>query len=239
MQKLFLSKKYIQDGINPLKFLIFCGSPKKLHEFWQEINKIHPSIQFTMSHTSAKSNTENCECEVQETIQFLDTQCKIENGRIETDLYRKPTDRNQYLLTNSCSPATCIENIPFSLALRIVRICSKPDWREQRFQELKDLLLARSYRPGLVDAAINRARTIPRAQALKRVDRLTQPRRPVNVVTFDPRLPSIQKIHQKYLKGMTEKNPYLENVFPKPPLVAFRRQKNIKGAENSVLPAPL
>ena len=99
---------------------------------------------------------------------------------------------------------------------------------EERFQELKDLLLARSYQPGLVDATINRARTIPRAQALKRVDRLSQLRRPVNVVTFDPRLPSIQKIHQKYWKGMTEKNPYLENVFPEPPLVAFRRQTNIK-----------
>ena len=94
--------------------------------------------------------------------------------------------------------------------------------------KLTKYTLARSYQPGLVDAAINRARTIPRAQALKRVDRPTQLRRPVNVVTFDPRLPSIQKIHQKYWKGMTEKNPYLENLFPEPPLVAFRRQKNIK-----------
>ena len=80
----------------------------------------------------------------------------------------------------------------------------------------------------MVDAAINRARTIPRAQALKRVDKPRQPRRPVNVVTFDPRLPSIQNIHQKYWKGMTNKNPYLAEVFPEPPLVAFRRQKNIR-----------
>ena len=197
-----LSEKYIlNDQVNPLKFLkrylddlflIFCGSPKALHKFWQEINKIHPSIQFTMSHTSGISEDENCDCEVQDTIPFLDTQCKIENGRIETDLYRKPTDRNQYLLTSSCSPSTCIENIPYSLALRIVRICSKPEWREKRFEELKDLLLSRSYRPGLVDAAINRARTIPRAQALKRVDRPTQPRRPVNVVTFDAGYPQFK-----------------------------------------------
>ena len=80
----------------------------------------------------------------------------------------------------------------------------------------------------MVDAAINRARTIPRAQALKRVDKPGQPRRPVNVVTFDPRLPSIQGIHQKYWKGMTNKSPYLAEVFPEPPLVAFRRQKNIR-----------
>ena len=48
------------------------------------------------------------------------------------------------------------------------------------------------------------------------------------MVTFDPRLPNIQGIHQKYWKGMTSKNPYLLEVFPEPPMVAFRRQKNIK-----------
>ena len=158
----------------------------------------------------------------------MDTQCTIKQGRIVTDLYRKPTARNQYLLTSSCSPATGTENIPYSLALRIVRICPELEAKEARFKELTEFLLARSYRPSLVDAAINRARTIPRAQALKRVDKQIQQRRPIHVVTYDPRLPPVQNIHQKYWKGMTEKNPYLREVFPEPPLVAYRRQKNIK-----------
>ena len=181
-----------------------------------------------MSHTSTISEKEPCECPFQESISFLDTKCKIKEGKIVTDLYRKPTDRNQYLLTSSCSPATVTENIPFSLALRIVRNCSEPEIREQRFTELKELLLARSYLPGMVDAAINRARSIPRTQALKQVERQRQTRRPINVVTFDPRLPSLQNIHSNYWRGMTEKNPYLKDVFPELPLVAFRRQKNVK-----------
>ena len=62
-----------------------------------------------MCHTSVNSEIDKCDCEAQDTIQFLDTQCKIANGRIITDLYCKPSDRNQYLLTSSCSPATCTE----------------------------------------------------------------------------------------------------------------------------------
>ena len=32
------------------------------------------------------------------TLAFLDTSCSIVEGKIVTDLYRKPTDRNMYLL---------------------------------------------------------------------------------------------------------------------------------------------
>lgn len=58
-----LARKYIENGINPLMFLkrflddlflIFLGTPKKLHQFWQEENTIDPSIQFTMSHTKKR-----------------------------------------------------------------------------------------------------------------------------------------------------------------------------------------
>ena len=41
-------------------------------------------------------------------------------------------------------------------------------------------------------------------------------------------LPDIQNIHQKYWKGMKDKNLYLAEFFPDPPLVAYRRQKNVK-----------
>ena len=36
---------------------------------------------------------------------FLDTNVSIEDGKFTTDLYRKPTDRCQYLLPSSCHPS--------------------------------------------------------------------------------------------------------------------------------------
>ena len=79
-----------------------------------------------MNHThprKAQNMKKNCDCQPQESIPFLDTSIRIEEGQIVTDLYRKPTDRNQYLLTNSIHPPNCIKNIPYSLALRINRVC--------------------------------------------------------------------------------------------------------------------
>ena len=58
---------------------------------------------------------------------------------------------------------------------------------------MRELLLDRSYRPGMVDTAISKARAIPRTKALEYVAKNNQTRRPVFVVTFDPRLPDIQK----------------------------------------------
>ena len=51
------------------------------------------------------------------------------------------TDRNQYLLTSSCHPASVTNNIPFSLALRLVRICSEVESRDKGLMELKQITL--------------------------------------------------------------------------------------------------
>ena len=74
---------------------------------------------------------------------------------------RKPTDRNKYLLPDSCHPYSNTENIPLSLGIRITRICTEPHTREQRYSELKDLLLDRNYPAELVNSAIAKARSIP------------------------------------------------------------------------------
>ena len=49
---------------------------------------------------------------------------------------KKPTDRNQYLLPSSCHPNQTIQNISFSLALRIVGVCTEIEDREKIVQEL-------------------------------------------------------------------------------------------------------
>ena len=142
------------------------------------------------------------------------------------DLYKKPTDKNMYLLTSSCHPAHVCDNIPFSLALRIVRICSKVEDRDLRLSELKQLLLDRDYKVKVIDAAIEKAKNIPRKEALKRVTR-SNTDRPVFPVTHHPALPSIPKIISKHYSTLTQ-NPHMLETFPKPPMVAYKRPKNIR-----------
>merc|ERR1712030_73169 len=107
-----------------------------------------------MSHTSiiSEPTISKCECEERDSIPFLD-------GKLVTDLFRKKCDINQYILTSSCHPVQCTENIPFSLALRIIQICSENNTRDERLGELKQLLLDREYREGMIDVAINKARS--------------------------------------------------------------------------------
>ena len=142
--------------------MLFRGSLDSLHSFLQDLNKIHPTIKFTMSYTVPylKKNVQNkCDCDLTDSLAFLDTSCHIKDNKIIVDLYRKPTDRNQYLLTSSCHPAHVTTNIPYSLALRIVRICSLPKDRDRRLIELKNMLLERDYKPRIIDAAIEKARS--------------------------------------------------------------------------------
>ena len=90
------------------------------------------------------------------------------------------------------------------------------------------MLLSRDYPRNLVNAAIARALEIPRHEALKKVIRKKTTGRAIMVVTFDPRLPSIQKILKKHWRTMVSNDPHLKEVFPLPPLVAYRRPQNIR-----------
>ena len=121
-----------------------------------------------------------------------------------------------------------MKNIPFSLALRIVRICSTLEMTDKRLTELKDLLMERDYKPDIIDAALNKARAIPRSRALKHVAVSNSDTRQIFSVMYDPRLPDIQSIVNKHWRAMTSLDTYLSDVFNEPPLIAYKGQKNMK-----------
>ena len=92
-----------------------------------------------MKHTFIENEPieDRCNCKPQSSIPFLDTLITIKEGKIDLDLYRKDTDRNQYLLLSSCHSKMTTKSIPFSLSLRIVRICNDTLNRDSRLQSSK------------------------------------------------------------------------------------------------------
>ena len=159
-----------------------------------------------MSHTSLTSEESSmkCGCPEMNPLPFLDVLCSIKQNKIVTDLYRKETDRNQYLLTSSCHPV---------------------ETRERRFLELKELLQEREYKTGMINSAIEKARKIPRFKDLKEMVQNLSERRPVFVVTYDPRLP----IYLLFKESIGEPwLVYMSEVFPEPPLTAFKNQRTSK-----------
>ena len=67
-----------------------------------------------------------------------------------------------------------------------MRAVIEPEDRESRFFELKTILLSGSYTPGILDAAIAKARALPRLEVLKFVSRKTTTDRPTFVVSYHP-----------------------------------------------------
>ena len=123
---LILLKRFLDD-----LFMIWRGSVENLQMFLELVNTLHPTIKFTSSFTCPFPCTypagfeHDCFCHSSRSIPFLDTLVTIKNKTLVTDIYKKPTDRCQYLLPTSAHPAHITKNIPFSLCYRLVRICSE------------------------------------------------------------------------------------------------------------------
>ena len=90
--------------------------------------------------------------------------------------------------------------MPFSLALRLVRIVSNKDRLVTRMEELEAMLVSRQYK-NIIKAAIAKALAIPRLEALKKVVK-TKLTRVMFAVTFNPKLPSISNIIGKHWRTM-------------------------------------
>ena len=64
---LLLFKRFLDDI-----FQIFQGTTKTLHQLFDSINQIHPTLKFTLQHTTPEKKTddENCGCEKKKIYPF-------------------------------------------------------------------------------------------------------------------------------------------------------------------------
>ena len=154
-----------------------------------------------------------CECDFdKKSTTFLDTTLTIKNEKIKTDLYRKETDKVQYLLPSSCHPSHIFKSVPYSLALWLVRICSDREDLKKRLFELKEMLLSRGYSKNIVKETTLKALTLDRAEILKKVTK-TKKDRVVLAVTYHPKLPSVSSIISKHYKTLS-KDQKAKETFP-------------------------
>ena len=201
--------RYIDDI-----FMIWTEGLDNLKIFIDYLNNIHSTIKFTSSHSSTN-------------IPFLDVSVSLTNdGTISTDLYTKPTDKHQHLLYSSCHPLHTKKAIPFSLALRLRRICSTDATFNTRAAQLTTYLLKRGYSRNFVTKQIRRAADIPRRLTLQTKD-VNKPKRIPFITTFNPSLPHISNIIKKHYNLLLSSN-RCKKVFQHLPVVAFRRSPNLR-----------
>ena len=193
----------------------WCHGHQNLKHFLESANSFHQSIKFT----SEISNDEHI---------FLDTISHIENDKLITDLYSKPTDTHQYLLPTSCHPKHCCKNIPYSLALRVRRICTQKSDFDHRASELSEHLCRRGYKQSSVSQAVQKVSTLERADLLQyNASKTPKPSGIPFVTTFHPDLPDIRSTIDHHWSRI-ESSSKLSKIFPEKPILAYRRPKSLK-----------
>ena len=144
-------------------------------------------------------------------------------------MFSKPTDGHLYLRTDSAHPFHCKSSIPFSIASRLKRICSKPEFLRKRFLEFKEYLVNRGYHPDFVQEQFDIVDRVPRNQLLHKAgkNKVTHRKIPL-ILDFNPALPNISNVLRKNLP-LLYSSPAMKEVFPDNSIFpAFRKCKSLK-----------
>jgi Reverse transcriptase (RNA-dependent DNA polymerase) len=105
---ILLWKRFIDDI-----FTIWTGSRDSLLHFFRLLNKLHPSLQFTMKASRSK-------------IEFLDTWITIDHNRCLTfSVYQKPLNKYLYLPHISNHAPHCKKGFIKGELTRYARLCTK------------------------------------------------------------------------------------------------------------------
>ena len=201
--------RYIDDIL-----MIYKGDEQRFKTFAERLNRMHPSIKFDyeISKTS---------------IPFLDTRIYIdENRHLQTTLFTKPTDTHNYLHYKSAHPRHLKNSLPYSQALRLRRICTIDNELKSHCKQMIAHFIRRGYHREILHEQIRKAITTPRETTLQKTLKERTIRIPL-VTTFNSTLPQIGKILRERWDILNIK-PKLRALFPEPPIIAFRRCKNLR-----------
>ena len=153
---------------------------------------------------------------------------RLNDDRICTDIYTKPMDIHLYLLPTSCHPKHCCKNIPYSLALRLRRICSDSNTFELRAKELTNQLHSRGYLKQDIASAIDKARQRSRDALLSYKPKSAEVGTILPfVLTYHPDLPKNRDIVDKNW-SIIESSDELRDIYQSKPAMAFRRPKSLR-----------
>jgi hypothetical protein len=209
LKPLFI-KRFLDDI-----FFVWTHGPDALKAFLENMNRFNENIKLT--HTVSHDS-----------VNYLDmTISKSTDGSLATALYRKPTDTPAYLDFYSEHPKHTKQGLPFSVAIRIARRCTRNEDKERNLQIMRKDFLAKRYPPPLIDNAIAKARTRGARRTMQTSDsgsdnivRL--------IVPYSSKNPRFQKILSDHFHLLCESS-YLRQVFTEPPQVVFSRAPNLKG----------
>ena len=142
-------RRYIDDGI------LVLPNAVTIEKFLGIMNSMDPSLQFTASLPEPhRIEGQNFMCTNFLAIKVL----QQADGKVKFDVYYKETNAHDYLVFSSHHPQHTKNNIPYTLAKRIVVISSEGSWMERNLQDLKQFLLNRQYPKEVIEKGFHNAK---------------------------------------------------------------------------------
>ena len=194
-------------------FLIWNSTKTEIDNFLKQFNERHPRIKFEYENSKTEIN-------------FLDTTVFKVDNKLRTKLYVKPTDRQSYLHSKSECPNSTKKSIAYSQALRFNKICYNRSNLHNNCKRLLNTLTERGYNKTDTTTQISRAITIQRNEVLNKIKTSNVERLPVTA-TYSRTLPEIKTIIDKNWH-ILQIEPKLKEIFAEPPILAFKRNKNLR-----------
>ena len=193
--------------------MVLIKSESKLRRFI-EINQKHQSIKFDFKFSK-------------ESIEFLDTLVYIDSkNRLQTTLYKKPTDCQNYLHAKSAHPFSLRKSIPYSQALRIKCICSTFEEYRKHSQNLIKRFVEKGYDESAVRKQIGRVDHLDRSLLLKHCKPKHKDSIPFSV-TYKV-LPNIKEIINKHWHILNINSSFKEIFNSLQLVIAFRKNTSLK-----------
>ena len=187
----------------------------QLMKFKQQINEVHPYIKFDFNFSNKEIN-------------FLDTVVyKSQLGKLETRLYRKESDQQDYFHGRSEHPESLKRIIPFSQALRLRRSCSTNNEFQDSCDKLRNKLIERGYKQQEINEGIERTKTLDKKKLLEEKAKKQSNRIPL-VLRYNRTLPNVKRAISNNW-NLLRINQEFKDVFQEPPILAFRRNRNFYG----------
>lgn len=159
---------------------------------------------------------------------FLDTTVTVnDDGTLSTDLYTKPTASFQYLHHSSYHNPPVTTSLPKSQFMRIRRICSNITDYDRHVKRFTEHFVKRKFHRKKVEETAQSVREMNREDLLTYKKPQTNERIPL-VLTYHHKFEGFGSAMKTAYKRASAKFPALQSLFPQPPMIAFRRTRNIR-----------
>ena len=217
------------DGTTSELFVVYDGTTSEFETYMAEINLLYDTIKFT--HEASFEEVSFLDTTVYKGPRFNST------GILDIKTHVKPTNKQLYVHADSYHPTGCKTGIVTGEALRYLRTNSQEETFKEWMSKHKLNLRARGYKPSKFNEILSSITHDKRVSSLESKSKQASGSDLTFVNTYNDETPDVRKIIYDNWSHL-HTDPVLKELFPKPPIMALKRNKTLANSLVKSKPDP-